>query len=63
VKPHHRTLLFCIAVLLAPFCYWVGEELAGTPGAIVLPALVLVVSLVYATLPERRGPPSGPPSA
>jgi hypothetical protein len=59
VKSHNRTLLFCVAVLLAPFGYWVGDQLAGTPGAILLPALMLVVSLVYASLPERRGPPPG----
>ena len=59
MKPYNRVMLFCVALLLAPPLFSLGESLAGLPGAVLLPGIATLASFVYAWLGSRGEPPLG----
>jgi hypothetical protein len=61
MKPHTRALIFCVALLVCPLLYALGDRVAGLPGAVLLPGIATLGSLLYAWLGGGGEPPVGAP--
>lgn len=58
MSPHSRVLLFCVALLAAPFLWSLGERLGGEAGGWLLAGLAIAAAALYAEV-GRRKPPTG----